>query len=270
LVTGAGTGVGRALAIELASRGATVFATARALEKCQPLVDEIQAAGGTAFAAVLDVADPQDFARVIETIVDQEGRLDVLVNNAAMMFVGEYYDMDPEIIDHLVRTNLTGVMTGSLFAYRQMRRQGHGRILNISSIVGFMPNPSMSAYGATKFGVRGFSDSLAAEAQEYGVEVQVAFLGLIESEMLEKAEAVNPGATQVHDVIPFRPQPTGIAASRIVRGLERGDRAIFTPGYARLFWYAQRLFPRMIYRGALDSMRLYREVMAEHVTPSGR
>ena len=144
LVTGAGTGVGRAVAIECADRGAVAIASARSVEKCQPVVETIRERGGEAHALVLDASDADAWASGIDEIVRRFGRLDVLVNNAGIVFVGEYLDMNAEGIDELVRTNLTGPMIGALYAYRQMKAQGAGRIVNVSSMGGFVANGSMN------------------------------------------------------------------------------------------------------------------------------
>lgn len=273
IVTGAGTGVGRALCHELASRGAIVYVTARSLEKCAPVAGEILEKGHTAIAEPLDVGDFGAFSSLIKKVKQRHGRLDVLINNAAVLFLGEFYDMDEQSIERLVHTNLTAALVGTLHAYRVMKEQGHGKIVNISSMGGFLPNATMVAYSATKFGLNGLTASLGVEAEPFGVELQVVCLGLIESEMLNKAEMKRGSPQTVLETLPYEPQPVHIAARNVVNGIERGKRFIFTPGYAHLFWMINRFFPKLVRDGSLKTMAKYRELIqrdAQPAAPSAR
>lgn len=261
IVTGAGTGVGRALAGELAARGAIVYVTARSLDKCEPVARAIVEAGHRAFAAKLDVRDYAELRALIERVRQEHGRLDVLVNNAAVLYLGEFYDMDETTIESLVHTNLTAVLVATLYAYRVMKEQRFGRIVNVSSMGGYLPNATMVAYSATKFGLSGLDMSLEAEAEAFGVKLQTVYLGFVESEMLNKAEMRHGSPQTVHDLLPYDPQPASIAARNIADGIERDQRFIFTPGYARVFWLINRFLPALLRAGARKTMADYRRLI---------
>ena len=262
IVTGTGTGVGKALAREFAMRGAIVYATARSIEKCQPVADAICAEGYRAIPAVLDVNDWEQFQSVIDEVKKTHGKLDMLVNNAAVLFLGEFYDMDEASIERVIHTNLTSVLVGTLYAYRVMKEQGHGKIVQISSMGGFLPNATMVAYSAAKFGLNGLTNSLSVEAAGFGVDVQVVCLGFIESEMLNKAEMTRGSAATVHEMLPYAPQPVGIAAKNVADGIAAHRQFIFTPTYAKVFWYIQRFVPKLVREGSIKTMETYRQIIA--------
>jgi len=260
VVTGAGTGVGKALCHELASRGAIVYVTARSLEKSQPVADEITEIGFTAFAEILEVSNADEFKRVIELVKEKHGKLDVLVNNAAIVFVGEYFDMEEDYIRKLVDVNLSSVMIGSLYAYRIMREQGFGTIVNVSSMAGFLPTTMMVAYSGSKHGLVGLTRSLRAEGRAFGVDVKVMCLGLVESEMLNKAETKSGDGNIVYETVPIKPMATGKAAKILVNGLRKKGMFVFVPWYAKLYYHIQRFLPAMVFKGAIQTMKKYREV----------
>lgn len=263
IVTGAGTGVGKAMCHELASRGAIIYVTARSMEKSQPVVDEITAKGYIAFAEKLEVSNEAEFKRVIELVKEKHGRLDVLINNAAIVFVGEFYDMEEAYIRKLVDVNLSSVLIGTLYAYRIMKEQGSGAIINVSSMAGFLPTAIMVAYSASKHGLVGLTRSLRAEAREFGVDVKAMCLGLVESEMLNKAETMLGDGNVVYETVPIKPMATDKAVRILVNGLRRKKMFVFVPGYAKFYYHFHRLLPALVFKGALATMKKYREVIAE-------
>lgn len=161
LITGAGTGIGKEVSRELARRGALVYVTALTEEEAQLVVDTISAEGGLAKAMALDVTDHVRFEQALALVVQEQGRIDLMINNAGIIYVGEYYEMDEEYLDQLVQVNITAVMIGTLYAYRIMKEQGHGLIANLSSQGGLMAVGSMAAYSASKHAVLGLTESVA-------------------------------------------------------------------------------------------------------------
>jgi short-subunit dehydrogenase len=261
IVTGAGTGVGEAMCHELASRGAIVYVTARSLEKCQPVADQINKKGFIAYAEPLEVGNFEEFKFVLEKVKATHGKIDVVINNAAIVFVGEYYDMDEKYIEKLVHVNLTSVMVGTLYAYRLMKSQGFGTIVNVSSMGGYLPTAMMVGYSATKHGVIGLTRSLAAEGKEFGVHIKVMCLGLVQSEMLNKANAKKGDGNVLYETVPIKPMPTAKAAKILVNGIHKKGMIIFVPWYAKLYYHLQGILPGIIFKGAVHTMSKYREVM---------
>ena len=261
IVTGAATGVGKALCHEMASRGAIVYVTARSLEKCLPVVSEITALGFKAFPAQLEVGDSEAFKQVINTVRQEHGKLDVLINNAGILYVGEYADMEEDFMRKIIDVNITSVMLGSLFAYKVMKEQGSGLIVNVSSMAGYLPAPAMTAYSASKHALLGLTSSLAAEAEGSGVGVKAICLGLIESELLNKAEVKEGHGTVYLKLIPMKAMPADIAARKVVDKLTKKGLLILMPWYAKFYKHMQYFFPSMLYRGQVFTMKKYRELV---------
>ena len=182
LVTGASRGIGRAIALALAARGALVLAAARGAN-AQPVVDEITAAGGRAEAVALDVTDGAAAAAVVGDCVTRHGRLDILVNNAGITRDQLMLRMKRADWDDVIATNLTSAFTLCQAALKPMLKQRRGRIVAISSVVGQMGNAGQANYAASKAGLIGFCKSLAREVGSRHVTVNVVAPGFIETDM---------------------------------------------------------------------------------------
>ncbi len=259
IITGASTGIGRALAHELAAQGAVVYVTAITLNEAQTVAAEIKEQGGTSFAAKCDVTIDGDIKRVIKKTVKEQGQLDLMINNAGIIFIGEFFDMNEAQIRKLTDVNYNGVQIGMLHAYRQMKQQGFGQILNIASMGGLLPTPSMVSYAGTKFGVVGLTLSLATEAEVFGVDLRAACLGNVKSNLMTQAETSKQKSPDILQILP-KQQPTHITARNIVKGLLKKDRLIFTPFYAKVAWYLMRLSPKQLFKGSQNMMDKYRKL----------
>lgn len=259
IVTGAGTGVGKALAHELAAQGAIVYVTAMTLKEAKPVAKSITDNGGTAFASKCDVTIDADLKRVINKAVKDQGQLDLMVNNAGIVFVGEFFEMDESQIRKITDVNYNAVQIGMLYAYQQMKKQGHGQILNIASMGGLVPTPSMVSYAGSKFGVVGLTYSLATEAEAFGVDLRAACMGNIRSELITSGDSGRVESGEILKILPKVQEPE-IAARNIVKGLTKNSRLIFTPFYAKLSWYVMRLSPKMLFKGSQDIMHQFRKL----------
>jgi short-subunit dehydrogenase len=263
VVTGAATGIGRALCEVMAARGAIVYVTALTLEECQPVVDAINAKSLVAHPAALDVNDGEAFQRLLVTVNEQHGSHDVLVNNAGILYVGEFFDMDEGFIERLIQTNITAVTLGCLHAYRIMKQQGRGEIINIASMGGFSPTPSMAVYAATKHAVLGLTNSLACEAKAFGVEVRAACFGLITTELFNKAEIKGGTADKVTGLLPVKALSSTDAASLLVKQIGTARGIFYIPFYSRLTWWLYRFAPALLKNNALNIMKDYRALVAK-------
>jgi 3-oxoacyl-[acyl-carrier protein] reductase len=183
LVTGASRGIGRAIARELASRGATVLAAARDQEKLAAVVAEIVAEGGKALAVSLDVADPASVEQAFDAILKTHGRLDHLVNNAGITRDNLVLRMKPEDWRLVLDTNLTGAFLCTQAALRPMLKQRAGRIVNVTSVVGLTGNPGQANYAASKAGLVGLTRSVAREVASRSITVNAVAPGFIETDM---------------------------------------------------------------------------------------
>jgi NADP-dependent 3-hydroxy acid dehydrogenase YdfG len=191
LVTGASSGLGRHLSRALVDRGATVYGVARSTETLSALRDDM----GDAFRpAPADVREEDAVQDVFTALRDEVGQLDVLVNNAGLGQFDAVDDLSLDAWDVQMDTNLRGVFLCTREAVPMMRAQNDaagfgGHIVNIASIAGLIGNPNLTAYNASKFGVRGFSQSLMKEVRDDGIRVTCFYPGSIETRFFDVAGA---------------------------------------------------------------------------------
>jgi len=183
LVTGASRGIGRAIARVLAAQGATVFLGARDAARLAEAVQEITAAGGKAQALTVDVADRASAQAAIDAVVQGQGRIDHLVNNAGVTRDNLLLRMKPEEWDAVLATNLTGAFQCTQAALRPMLKQRYGRIVNVTSVVGLTGNAGQANYAASKAGLIGFTKAVAREVASRSITVNAVAPGFIETDM---------------------------------------------------------------------------------------
>ena len=181
-VTGASRGIGRAIALRLASCGAVVVAAARG-ENAQGTVDAIRAAGGQAEAVALDVTDAAAAEAAIAAAIARHGRIDILVNNAGITRDQLMLRMKREDWEAVLATNLTSAFTLTQAVLKPMIRQRSGRIISISSVVGQSGNAGQANYAASKAGLIGFAKAVALEVASRNITVNVVAPGMIETDM---------------------------------------------------------------------------------------
>jgi len=183
-VTGAASGIGRALSEELARRGAAVVLADLQAEEADAAAAALRAAGGSATAAGLDVADFESVRRLIERVAAEHGHLDFIFNNAGIGVGGEIRDHTIAAWNRIIDVNIRGVVHGVQAAYPIMVRQGSGHIVNTASMAGLSTAPLTTSYSATKHAVVGLSKGLRAEAADLGVKVSVLCPGVIRTPAL--------------------------------------------------------------------------------------
>jgi NAD(P)-dependent dehydrogenase (short-subunit alcohol dehydrogenase family) len=171
LVTGAARGIGNSIALALAHAGADVALGLRDAATAGSLPDEIEAMGRTAFPVQMDVTDLGQITAAVEAVVSQLGRLDILVNNAGLGPSDLAENVTEQNFDLTLAVNVKGVFFASQAAGRMMIRQGHGRIVNLSSQAGFVALPTESVYCMTKAAVAHLTKCLAVEWGRYGITV---------------------------------------------------------------------------------------------------
>jgi 3-oxoacyl-[acyl-carrier protein] reductase len=185
LVTGASQGIGRATALALAACGARVAMAARNTEKLAALVGEIEGAGGAALAVPMDVADGAQVKAGFQQVLAKFGRLDILVNNAAITRDTLALRMKLEDWDSVLRTNLTGAHLCIQQALGAMLKQRAGRIINITSVVAETGNAGQANYVASKAGLIGLTRAIAVEVASRNITVNAVAPGFIETPMTD-------------------------------------------------------------------------------------
>ena len=185
LVTGAGAGIGRAVALSLAAEGARVAVSGRNETTAMAVVSEILEAKGQAIYVPLDVASEVAWQDAMKTLDDAFGRLDILVNNAGITMSGLIEDTALADWQRIMAVNVDGVFLGTKHAIPLMRRSGGGSIVNLSSVLGIVGTPMISAYTASKAAVRLFTKCAALECAADGIRVNSIHPAFIHTPMME-------------------------------------------------------------------------------------
>lgn len=183
VVTGAGRGIGKAIALRLAGEGASVAACGRTLANVEAVAAEISKAGAKALAYAVDVVDGKQVGETCEKILKDFGRVDILVNNAGVTRDQLLMRMSDEEWDAVLDTNLKGAFHFTKALSRSMLKQRSGRIINITSIIGLTGNAGQSNYAASKAGLIGFTKSVARELASRGITANAVAPGFIETDM---------------------------------------------------------------------------------------
>lgn len=241
VVTGAASGIGRALCMELAAKGFQVAAADR------------DAAGLAAVASerihprVVDVADDEQVRTLITGARAEFGRLDYVFNNAGMVVGGDVEAMTLEQWQHIVDVNLWGVVHGTRHAYQVMLEQGFGHIVNTASTAGMLPVPRSTAYTATKHAVVGLSTSLRAEAAPHGIKVSAVVPGIVSTNIFGSATNL-PGYNYQASIdrMPVKPITPERAARYILEGVRKNKSHIIFPRSNAAIIRAYQLFPGIL------------------------
>jgi NAD(P)-dependent dehydrogenase (short-subunit alcohol dehydrogenase family) len=258
IVTGGASGIGRALASELAARGGVVVLADRQQALAEEAASGIQAAGGSASARELDVRDFEAFRRLVDETKTRHGRVDYLFNNAGIAVGGEMDRYKLEDWTDVFDVNLRGVSNGVQAVYPTMIAQGSGHIVNTASMAGLVPAPGEGSYTATKHAVVGLTKALRVEGKRHGVRASALCPGAIRTPILTGGRYGRLGVVlegvskekimQVWERV--RPMPVDKFARRAIDAVLRNDAIIVLPGWWKALWYLDRLSPSL-------SMRLW-------------
>jgi acetoin reductase-like protein len=181
IITGAASGMGRAMAHAFAREGATVVVADLDEEGAQRVVGEISSNGGHAVAKRLDVSNPVESKALVDDVVAQHGRLDILVNNAGIGLIKEVWSTTPEEWDRIFAVNVKGLFFMAQAAAEPMRNQRSGKIINLASIAGRRGEALVAAYCASKAAVININQSLALALAPYGVNVNAMAPGVVDT-----------------------------------------------------------------------------------------
>lgn len=246
IVTGGGSGIGKALSEKLARLGTMVVLSDINPESVTEVVEDIRADGGRAEGHTLDVTDYEAFKDHLENTVAAHGRLDYIFNNAGIAIAAEFRDMELEHWRKVIDVNLDGVFHGSLLAFKQMVKQGCGHIVNLSSVEGVMPFPTTGSYVASKYAVLGLSQTMWVEGHSLGVKVSAVCPGFIKTGIFDVSQMVNIDRDKIMSQYEGL-QKLGITPEKcadvILKGVARNKPIIPVTGAAHVLWRIARLAP---------------------------
>ncbi|MGV3639171.1 MAG: 3-ketoacyl-ACP reductase [Adhaeribacter sp.] len=197
LVTGAGKGIGKAVAIALAQEGVHVGLIARTEKDIQAVADEVRALGVKASYATADVAKREEVEAAVDKIKADLGPVDILINNAGTGTFGKFLELEPEQWEQQVKVNLFGVYYATRAVLPQMIERKTGDIINISSTAGKSGSATTSAYSASKFGVFGLSESLMQEVRRHNIRVTALAPSTVVTDLAESANLITGDAEKV-------------------------------------------------------------------------
>ncbi len=183
VITGGGTGIGRAISILFAREGAKVVVAGRRKEALDGVVSEIQNSAGEAFAVLTDVSDSEQTSNLIKSTIEHFGKVDILVNNAGVALSGDTVSGSEKDWDKVIDTDLKGVWLTSKAALPHMLEQGKGKIVNMASIAGLVGFEQSAAYTAAKGGVVNLTRQMALDYSPKGINVNAIAPGIIETDM---------------------------------------------------------------------------------------
>lgn len=252
LATGVSSGIGRATAEQFARRGCAVFGTVRNLATAAPLP------GVT--LVEMDVRDNESVLRAVADILGRAGRIDVLVNNAGVNMTGAIEETSIEEAKLLFETNVFGVMRTIQAVLPHMRQQRAGRIVNVSSVLGFLPAPYMGLYSASKHALEGLSESLDHEVRQFGIHVTLVAPAYAKTSLEANSPVARSTlaaydrerdavATAVARDINQAPPPDRVATAIVDAALRRWGMRTTPPGQATLL----RLFRRFLPAAPVDA-----------------
>jgi NAD(P)-dependent dehydrogenase (short-subunit alcohol dehydrogenase family) len=233
VITGASSGIGRATALELARRGASVVVAARREPLLQEVVAECQRLGKQALAVPTDVTNEAAVENLAQETLARFGRLDVWINNAGVLAAGRFEEIPSEVFNRVIETNFLGYVYGARAALQQFRAQGYGILINNASLESQMGAPYFSPYTASKFAIRGFSESLREEVEaldKIDIHVCTVMPATIDTPLFQ--HAANYTGRAVKALPPVYEVET--AAKTLADLIEHPQREVFVGSAARV------------------------------------
>jgi short-subunit dehydrogenase len=244
LVTGASTGIGRAAALDLLSRGATVIGLARGRDKLEALADET---GGKLKIIAADVGDAELIASRIGDLVRAHGRIDLLVNNAGTGTYRSAEQTPPSVFASIMRTNYLGAVHTTLAVLPHMLEKRSGHIVNVSSPSAIAPPAGQTAYAASKAALDAFSESLLLEVRDRGVRVSLIYPGHV----------MTPLTTVEFKGQPLPPKSVCMSAERVARSIARavetGAFRVYMPWFVGLTPVVKGIAPELVRRQTMKA-----------------
>ncbi|HKY90885.1 MAG TPA: SDR family NAD(P)-dependent oxidoreductase [Nevskiaceae bacterium] len=246
LVTGAGSGIGRATARAFALRGARILAVGPSTTGLAETRALVVADGGRCDTYVADVSNEVSMQALAEVVTREYGALDVLVNNAGIGAAGRFLDTSPDTWERVWAVNVKGVMLGCKLFLPAMIARGRGHVVNVSSMAGYFASPEMPVYATSKSAVIGFSESLRADLADKGIGVTAICPGIVNTNIIATTTTEGSAAAWQSNAVDFyrkRNYPPSRVAKAIVRAVERNGAIVPVTPEAWWGYHLKRLLP---------------------------
>ncbi len=249
MVTGAGSGLGLAMARHFAAEGWRVAVTDLDADRASAALAEVRSAGGQGFAAACDVRSETQLRDVSERLLNEWSGVDVVINNAGVATVGKVGEAPLEDWDWVLDINLMGVVRGCHVFAPLLARQGSGHIVNIASLAGIVQAPAMASYNVSKIGVIGLSETLRGELRPHGVGVSVVCPSFVRTRLTETLRTPDPRLRSLAEKLVNEADSTaGQVAVKVYRGVMKKTFLILPQADVRWLYRLKRLSPGLFYR----------------------
>jgi len=240
LITGASSGIGKAMALKAAKDGATVVLAARSADKLQDVATQVRGFGGTPIIVPTDVTSIDDIRKLFSVATENGRVLDVVFDNAGLGFIGKIWELPAQQIQSILAVNTTGMILVAKFATEIMQRQKYGHLIMTSSLAGLITLPEWSVYVASKWAITGFADSIRYELEPEGVLVTTLHPGMVSTDFFAKDKAnqdmskLDPNALSADQV-----------ANAVYDALFTKKRKIVIPAMSKSFAFLQKYAPAL-------------------------
>lgn len=249
LITGVSSGIGRQLAVDLTKRGATVVGCGRSQERMQATLSEMRNANPSSTVHVCDVGDPQQVKAMVKRVLEEYGKIDILINNAGFGIHKSFSDLPLDSIEGMVRTNLLGAVYCIKEVLPSMIERRSGHIVNISSVSGKIGFPNVATYSATKFALIGLSESLYHELRPLGIRVSVVCPGPVRTKFHLHFDDIAPKAPA------FLVLNTDVVSRVIIQTIVRKKFEVVIPLWLALACFFKRLMPNLFRWASHQALR---------------
>lgn len=247
VVTGAASGIGRATAVELARRGCDLAITDINEKGLKETARLVEAQGRKATTYVVDVANKKEMEALPGKVVTDHGHVHIIVNNAGVSVTAPFENHSLEDFEWIVGINFWGVVYGCKFFLPYLKKEDEAHIVNISSVFGIIGLPTQSSYAATKFAVRGFSESLRSELAPYNIGVTSIHPGAINTNIVKSSRMVDAQESGLKEkAVKFfekRGMPPEDAAKEIVKGIEQNSQRVLITRESQMIDFFKRIAP---------------------------
>lgn len=260
VVTGAGSGLGRAISKELSKQKAIIVIADINLDAAEIVAQDIKASGSLAKAYKVDVSKLEDIQALIKSVVAEHGRIDYFFNIAGISIDGELRDMNYAHWEKIININLWGAIYGTQEAYKQMLIQKSGHIVNMSSLSGLMPGWMQIAYSTTKWGVLGLTTSLRSEAHGLGIKVTAVCPGMVETDIFQNTTLLNIKREDFISNLAFKPYNVEKSAKKILKGVKKNKALIIFPFHAKFLSWLYKVSPSIFFLIGNDDSKKFRRM----------
>jgi NAD(P)-dependent dehydrogenase (short-subunit alcohol dehydrogenase family) len=255
IVTGTSSGIGRAIALELARDGARLVLSARGADALESVAEECRVSGGDAVSVAADVGERSDCERLVRRAVESFGRIDMLVNNAGISMRTRFDEItDPDLVERIMRVNFLGSAWCTFYALPELKKS-RGRIVAVSSLTGKTGVPMRTGYAASKHAMAGFFDSLRLELTGDGVSVTTVYPGFVTSEI--RYRALGADGQPLHDDAQNRggDMPAEECARITLRAAAKRRREVVMTAQGKIGLWVKLVAPRLVDAMAVRAIR---------------